>query len=235
MPKSDISFLHKLYTFHRNPMHSVTSKTRQALNGLLQLESRRKLQERGCLESLGKRPKEAFAPDYNDLWFLYNLIRVHKPRVVFEFGSGCSSLVIAFALAENRVETKSDSGFLYSMEADPHWAIATKSYMPGYLNGIFEIRNSPLLEIEYDGIPCFRHRDLPEASPDFLYLDGPALTSSRQVAVDPLDLEACFKPGFLMVVDGRWMNVMFLRTHLKRQYSFSRRWISGNSTFKLLP
>ena len=72
-------------------------------------------------------------------------------------------------------------------------------------------------------MPAFRHSTVPVVTPDLLYLDGPALTAQRQVAVDPLDIEPRLSSGSLIVVDGRIRNVLFLREHLQRTY-FSVSW-----------
>jgi len=67
-----------------------------------------------------------------------------------------------------------------------------------------------------------------------LDLDGPALTPERQVAIDPLSLEDRLRPGFTMVVDGRFENVAFLRRYLRRSYSVRSSRLRGDTTFTLL-
>ena len=174
------------------------------------------------------RPAGAIRPEWADLWYLYRLVRTMKPGVILEFGSGCSTIVMASALRRNR------RGRLYSIETDPRWYRATLDATSPELRDVVVITLCPLEEITVHDVPAFRHRDIPTVVPDLLYLDGPALTPERQVAVDPLDLEDRLRPGFTMVVDGRLENAAFLRRHLRRSYSvrFSR--LRGNTTFTLL-
>lgn len=198
--------------------------------------SERQLRKRGYLDFLAHRPSEALPPRFADLWFLYQTVRHRKPRYILEFGSGCSTVILAQALWDNQRKspTKKCDGFLYSVEADPYWADVTAKSVPAHLRGLCEVRYSPLLEVEYMKTPAFQHAEIPNIAPDFVYLDGPCLTRERQVAVDVLNMEGRFPPGFCMVVDGRWINAMFLRQHLKRQYVFKPKWLFGQSIFELV-
>ena len=47
------------------------------------------------------RPEHAFSPKWHKLWNLYWRIKKEKPNIVVEFGSGCSTIIIAQALYEN--------------------------------------------------------------------------------------------------------------------------------------
>lgn len=83
---------------------------------------------------------------------------------------------------------------------DSYWARATNQYLPDHLRSICHVSYSPLLEVEYFGTPAFRHAEIADVTPDFLYLDGPDLMPERRVAVDVLDIEDRFQPGFYLVV-----------------------------------
>lgn len=184
-------------------------------------------------EFLSKRPKNSFPPDFCDLWFLYKTVRIRKPRIVLEFGSGCFTVVLAKALYDNASSVDAHPGFLYSIDADPSWATSTINSLPASLQKVCNITYGPALEIEYKGIPAFRHANVPDVIPNYVYLDGPALTPAREVAVDVLDLESRLPRDFFLVIDGRRKNTQFLRKHLKRNYSFQRRGIFDNSVFTL--
>jgi hypothetical protein len=67
------------------------------------------------------------------------------------------------------------------------------------------------------------HENVPEIDPDFVYLDGPALTRERQVAFDVLDLQGRLQPRCLVVVDGRRKNAEYLRDRLTRRYAYRTR------------
>jgi hypothetical protein len=184
---------------------------------------------------LAERPPDAFGPDYSDLWFLYRVVRRRKPRCILEFGSGCSTVIMAQALWENQRESsRGDRGHLYSVDANPYWAKITSNSIPGHLRELCEVFYSPLLEVSYLGTPVYRHSQIPDVVPDLLYLDGPLLTPERQIAVDVLDLEPRFSPGFYMIVDGRKATTEFLLAYLKRKYVYKYRRQFRNGVFKLL-
>lgn len=185
------------------------------------------LGRRGYLNFLRHRPPNSIRPDCADLWFLYRLVRKRRPRCVLEFGSGCSTVIMAYALREN------GGGVLYSVDADPYWAQVTKETLPTELQGIATITYSPVSEVEMYGVLGWRHVQIPDVEPDCLYLDGPALTPERRVAVDPLDLEDQFQPGFVMVVDGRPENANFLKRYFRRSYQIMHRKRFANTLFEL--
>ena len=179
---------------------------------------------------LNNRPPDAFTPEHSgwgDLYLLYKLIKKRRPQTVFEFGSGNSTIIIAQALKEN------GTGYLYSFDYSKYWKDATVKSIPDGLREYCEVKHTPIIETKYNGVKAWRHSGLPQVSPDFLYLDSPWLTPKRQVAVDPLDLEWKFRKGFFMLVDGRTINVFFLKKYLRKKYKFRYRRLFSNSTFEL--
>jgi len=193
------------------------------------------LNRRGYLDFLKSRPPHAYAPDFSDLWFLYKTVRDRKPRRILEFGSGYSTVIMAQALWDSqRASSGKNHGYLYSVDADPYWADITSKSVPAHLRGVCEVSYSSLLEVEYLGTLAFRHEEVLDVVPDFLYLDGPDLTPERQVSVDVLDIEDQFPPGFYMVVDGRKRNTDFLLKHLRRRYVYKYRRQFRNSIFELV-
>jgi hypothetical protein len=181
-----------------------------------------------------QRPDHALPPVFADLLFLYEAVRRRNPRFVLEFGSGCSTVIIAQALYDNHRRFSGVSGHLWSVDANEYWAEVTARTMPPHLRGFYDIWHTRLCEVEYDGTRAFRHSNVPEIAPDLLYLDGPMLTREVQVSVDVLDIENRFPAGFYGVIDGRWPNTLFLKRHLRRRYKFRHRWLFGNSTFELI-
>jgi hypothetical protein len=79
-------------------------------------------------------------------------------------------------------------------------------------------RPAPVREDDRD-VSGWSHEKLPDIDPDFIYLDGPALTRERKVAFDVLDLESRLQPGCLVIVDGRGENVRYLEHRLKPKHS----------------
>lgn len=216
----------KWNTFRRDPLGSTIHRIRMLGDSCLALPLRygdekweeHQLRQRGYLALLASRPPHAFPPDCADLWFLYQTVRRRKPRTILEFGSGCSTVILAQALWENRQEADGTSR-LHSIESDPSWRDVTVHALPPHLQDICDVRYSPVREVDYEGTPAFRYVEISESvRPDMVYLDGPPLTSERQVAIDLLDLEERFSEEFCLVVDGRWRNVLFLKRYFKRRY-----------------
>jgi predicted O-methyltransferase YrrM len=147
--------------------------------GLAVLEplARRRAAAHGLPALMAGRPAQAKPPIWNDLWFLYRNVRDRRPKLVLEFGSGCSTIVIAAALAENAAEGA--PGRLHSLDADPQWGEATRRSMPARLAGVCEITVTPALPVDYAGTPAWRHQTVPDIAPDLVYLDGPALAPGR--------------------------------------------------------
>jgi predicted O-methyltransferase YrrM len=203
----------------RKLRRSVRKAFRKAFNRATVGErDRLRLRSAGALGPLREfsraRPRGALAPDYTDLWFLYREVRRRRPTTLLEFGSGCSTVVLAFALYQNR------EGHLWSLDADAEWARATEAALPEALRSLATVVHAPVHEDDRD-VQGWSYRPLPNVDPDFVYLDGPALTRERKVAFDVLDLESRLQPGCLVVVDGRGENVRYLEARLTRKHSFT--------------
>jgi hypothetical protein len=199
-----------------------------------QESAERCLSPAGYLGFLAQRPPDGVRPEFADLLFLYQTVRLRKPRHILEFGSGCSTVIMTQGLFDNQQNSSCRSGYLYSLDAEAHWAEVTARTMPRHLRGYCEVWHSPVFKVNYLGTPAFRHTRVPDIAPDLLYLDGPALTREIQVAVDTLDIEDRFPRHFYGIIDGRWLNTLFLKRHLKRRYVFKHKWLFGYSTFELV-
>jgi hypothetical protein len=179
-----------------------------------------RLQIAGALDPIvefsNKRPAGAIPPDFNDLWFLYHAVRTRRPRPLLEFGSGYSTVVLAFALQQN------GEGHLWSLDAEEEWARSTAASLPDALRPLVTVVHAPVREDDRD-VLGWSHENVPEINPDFVYLDGPALTRERQVAFDVLDLQGRLQHRCLVVVDGRRKNAEYLRDRLTRQYAYRAR------------
>jgi hypothetical protein len=176
---------------------------------------------------LKHRPKEAIPPDPADLWLLFNAVRKRRPRVVLEFGAGCSTVAIAEGLRQN------GSGFLYSLDGDSRWADITARDLPQSLRAVCKISYIPVVAGRHNGRAVLRHQKIPAVIPDMIYLDGPAFQENIEVAVDILDMEPRLPAGACIIVDGRWENTEYLRRNLKRPYRLKRRRALFNAVFDL--
>jgi hypothetical protein len=221
----------KLNTFRRDPIGVANAKIhsiRQILN--MQTLARARLARNGALDIItdfvSKRPQGALPPVYTHLWCIYRMVRKRKPCIVLEFGSGCSTLIIAKALSDN------NHGYLYSVDSSREWADSTLTCMPNQLRGFFEISCSAIsAEAGDSGFRLLKHEQVPEVIPNFVFLDGPPLAAG-EVAVDLLGMEDRLPQDFMLVVDKRRENTEFLKKHLKRHYTIEH----GELTiFKLQP
>jgi len=137
---------------------------------------------------------EAFSPRYEDLIRLWDLVRENHPSLVLEYGSGCSTIVIAAALRQNQEEGKG-AGKLLSVEGYDKWLSHTHSHLTEEEKRLVELRemhpdvvtrclkvnrNGALVwysiqegsDVE-QGIVGLVYPELHGLSPDIMYLDGP--------------------------------------------------------------
>lgn len=231
----------KLATFARDPAGSIAAvrKRRRRARRTARIErARQALAEAGALALLeefsARRPDGGFEPQYDDLWFLYRTVRWRRPLNVLEFGSGCSTVVLAAALAAN------GEGHVWSIDADEHWRSATAAGMPAQVDAFVTVTYSPVVgEQRADDTVGVYHTDVPDVPVDFLYLDGPGRVeldiSGDRAGTDPLRLEERFRPGFVMVVDGRDRTAAYLRSNLRRRYRYQHQPAGDRHVFELEP
>jgi hypothetical protein len=221
----------KLSNLRRDPLGVANAKIhsiRQILN--MQTLARARLARHGALDIItdfvSKRPQGALWPVYTHLWCLYRMIRRRKPCIVLEFGSGCSTVIMAKALSDNK------HGYLYSVDSSREWADSTLACMPNQLQGFFEISCTAIsAEAGDNGLRLLKHERVPQVIPNFVFLDGPPLAAG-EVAVDLLGMEDRLPEDFVLVVDKRRENTEYLKKHFKRHYTIN----PGELTvFKLQP
>ena len=225
----------RLISFCSHPRATLAYRTKPFVVPHLQRWHHHRLSREVALDFLSKRPPNAIPHDFSDLWFLYRTVRLKRPRIVLEFGSGCSTVVIAQALYDNNQRHPGQTGYLYSIDDQRYWADVTTATISPSLRTVCEVWTSPTLAIEYKGIPCLRHSNLPDIVPDMIYLDGPTFTTpERKIAIDILDMEEKLRLGFFAIIDGRQENTMFLRNHLRRHFTFRYRIWYNNTVVTLV-
>jgi predicted O-methyltransferase YrrM len=216
----------KLATFRAAPLEALTAVWNRDLRPRpagerpsIQAFARQRLARGGALELLNAfiaaRPMTALPPDYCDLIYLYARARKLRPEVIVEFGSGCSTVVLAHALTLN------GRGVLRSVEADSEWAAANTRALPPALEPVCEIVHSPVVECERFGVQGYLHAELPDVRADFVYVDGPMLTAERPAAFDVFDLK--LTRGCVIVVDGRPMQAKLIADELQPRRARARR------------
>lgn len=214
--------LRKLRTFVSHPVASVEAKRRKTAGRRRRAREREERELRAersfateipdlyaaVQEFHRGRPSGAIGPEWDDLWFLYSIVRERKPQTMLEFGSGCSTVVFAAALRDN------ESGHLWSVDQEAAWAESTAAGLPAELQKFVTLRHLPKPD------PARR-----ELVPDFAYLDGWGVN-------DLIALEPRLEPGFMLVIDGRRQSADKLKERWTRRYRYEKQ--PGRHIFELL-
>lgn len=198
----------------------------------LSAQGRRALQRLGYQGLFDQRPPNSIPPVWGDLWHLYRTVRERQPALILEFGSGCSTIVMAQALADNGLRHGATE--VVSLESDTHWGAVAEDSIPRSLAPFVRIVVTPAEKSEHGRVPVWRYRDVPAVTPELVYLDGPALTPDRKVAADLLDMEDRLAPGTRLIVDGRSRNCAFLAENFSRRWSRSWNRFLKWTTFDLV-
>lgn len=119
---------------------------------------------------------------YSDYWQLYKYVRRRKPVEILECGTGVTTLVMAFALAENELEGH-PRGRVTSMEEEEQYLTLAIDLLPLGLEPYVEFILSPTIEDSYSIYRGIRYRDLPQRPYDFVFVDGPRYLSATDNAV----------------------------------------------------
>ena len=200
------------------------------------------------------------APEFLDLKKLYDLIIDRKPRCVLEFGSGFSTITIALALKKNHEKSKV-SGKLFSVDGNEKWLDNTKNKLHEDLADYVKFYYSkPYISKFKDQLVTY-HEVLPDISPNFIYLDGPApddvvnsingitfnsktiekgdgkiffkKNPRRIVSADVLMYESTSPSDFFILVDKRYSNANFLEKSLLFDYIIKKQlYFGGSVTFE---
>lgn len=215
------------------------------------------LENKEILELLQNTSAAEIPSCMEDLRFLYNTVRTRKPYHILEFGSGFSTIVMAYACAKNweryleicKNSPRVSSPKITSVETIEKWKNNTSSKLrTSKLDDFATVCISSVHISEYNGEICHFYDTLPNIVPDMIYLDGPdpksvegainGLTFTGDaprtvMSGDPLKYESTLLPGFFMVIDGRTNNARFLQRNLKRNYKIQ--WLKERdvTTFEL--
>ena len=206
------------------------------------------LRREGVEELLRAGETTEIPPHVVDLWQLNHQIRRRRPQVVLEFGVGFSTLVMAHALMRNAAQDDTP-GHLWSIDTSEPWIANTRDKLGPALAPLVTLCHGRAVACEISGELCHVFENLPDICPDILLLDGPdpldvegsvkglgfnGAAGRPPIAADPLLLESSLRPGFLMIVDGRYPNMHFLRRNLKRRCRFRWSRVYRRSTFELI-
>jgi len=193
------------------------------------------------LINVDKKNKKPFSLDLNDLCRLHWIVLSRKSLNILEFGSGFSTVFIADScfilnrffknLKKIRVEKKFH---VYSLEESKKFINITKKRISLDLKKHVTLIKSKNKIVDYQGKYASKCLNIPNISPDLIYLDGPSQYFSKKnlngfnfntiarfpMSADLLFLEYFFEPGTFIIIDGRTSNARFLKNHFKRKWKY---------------
>jgi hypothetical protein len=185
-----------------------------------------------------------FPAELDDLCRLHYLVRTRKVTTILEFGIGKSTYVFDDALKRNNEDfgpyvkeklRRSNPFELHSIDNYQDWIDSVKNQAKPPLSQSTSLHCCELNIGTFNDRLCTYYEDLPNISPDFIYLDGPDQFSAKgsirglstrhpdsmPMAADLLTIEHFLIPGTLIVVDGRAANARFLKSNLQREWAYS--------------
>ena len=118
-----------------------------------------------------------FKPNFVDLKNIFELITSRKPRCVLEFGVGFTTICICLALKEN--EKNGLNGQLYTVDAEKSWLENTENKLPSELKKYVTFHYSSCSASIVNNQLVSIYDNLPNISPNFIYLDGPSPSSVK--------------------------------------------------------
>jgi hypothetical protein len=188
-----------------------------------------------------KKENRPLPPELEDLTRLHWLVLARKAINTLEFGSGFSTIFIADAKSilnkyfGNISEMRSDKLFhIYTVGENKNFINITKKRLPKNLKKHVSFFYSKVSAFKYSDKIALRHENVPNISPDLIYLDGPSLHSVKSefmgfsfnnisrvpMSADILLIEFFLQSGTFIVVDGRGANAEFLKHYLKRKWKY---------------
>ena len=179
--------------------------------------------------------------ELSDLCRLHWIILKRKVFNALEFGSGYSTVFMSDAMLilknyfRDVKNIRCEKKFhVYSMEESRHFLKLTKKRLTKKLSANVNLTHSKIDTINYQGKFASKYRNLPNISPDFIYLDGPSLYFTNKkfmnfsfknisrfpMSADILFIEYFLEPGTFVLVDGRTANARFLKNFLTQKWKY---------------
>ena len=197
-----------------------------------------------------------YAPEIDDLYFLYSLVREKSIVSILEFGSGWSTAVLSLALQENFLsfgdqylaQVRHPNPFkMVSIDASKDFQKIAVGRIPAeQIDNLLPIHSVPKLSDDL-GVLSHRYDLLPNFTPDLVYLDGPDHDQvvgevngfhykdsfTPPISSDLLFLEPYIWPESYIVVDGRTANARFLNSRLRRNWEMLHDPFGDRTIFRL--
>ena len=192
---------------------------------------------------------EAYIPQLNDLYRLYQFVLINKRTTIFEFGSGWSTLIFSLALKDLKDKFSKKIKFLrrnnpfelFVLENEKKYLNICRNRIKKF-NKSLNIKNSVKINYHYSDVEmtlfnnkiCTQYKKIPLGNPDFIYLDGPDQFNVKKdingistrhndmmpMVCDILKFEYFYTPGTIIVCDGRSANAKFLKDNFQRNWKY---------------
>ena len=191
------------------------------------------------LRTVTKNEAKPFIPESSDLCRLHWTILSGKIINTLEFGSGFSTVFMADAkyilnhYFKDLKNMRYEKIFhVYSIEEDKKYIKTTNKRIPFYLKKHVTLIHDNIDIITYKDRFASKYRNLPNISPDLIYLDAPSIYFTKKsykgfsflpinrvpMSADILYIEYFLEPGTIIIVDGRTANANFLKDHFNRNW-----------------
>lgn len=242
--------MHKNFTFWQN----TKIATQEEFNDFLHVFNNKQK----VISSKIERENELDPPEFNDLYFLYKTVREAHCVSILEFGSGFSTLIFAIALYQNYLQFGQEylqkcnhpNAFeLLTLDASPFFLETSLERIPHEIRNFVSGHYSKVELFEFGGMGgqiANRWVDLPNFTPDFIYIDGPdpeqiaseingykSKDFSLPMSADILQREFFLWHGTQIILDGRGANAEFLKLNLKRDWEYLKDDANDRHIFKL--
>jgi len=191
------------------------------------------------LRTVTKNEAKPFIPEASDLCRLHWTILSGKIINTLEFGSGFSTVFMADAkyilnhYFKDLKNMRYEKFFhVYSIEEDKKYIKTTNKRIPFYLKKHVTLIHDKIDIITYKERFASKYKNLPNISPDLIYLDAPSIYFTKKsykgfsflpinrvpMSADILFIEYFLEPGTIIIVDGRTANANFLKDHFNRNW-----------------
>jgi hypothetical protein len=213
--------------------------------------------EKSIYESVDPKVVAPKSPEWDDLVRLHKIVRSRKVTTVLEFGCGYSTVIFADAIQKNQQEfgdfvssnlRRSNPFEVHSVDDMAKYIKITKSRLPKNLKSCVKFTKSEVLMTTFAGRICTEYSNLPNISPDFIYLDAPSQDSANgeisgistrhpdrlPMSCDLLKIEHFLLPGTIVLVDGRTANARVLRANFQRNWLYQHDVLNESHVFELV-
>ncbi len=183
--------------------------------------------------------KEPYPIELDDLIRLHYLVIKRKVCTILEFGLGYSTAIFDNALEINKIKYSKKvknlrRSNLFECHSVDNYKIWINSFKKRFTTKNVQLHFSKLQTSTFKDVICTYYSQIPNISPDLIYVDGPdqfsAKGSIRGISTnhpdrmpmigDILAMENFLLPGTMIIVDGRTSNARFMKNNFQRNWIY---------------